>query len=889
MNRGITNVITAGAGVMTLLLVICWPLTAACGQENAAAVARPELAVITNVSCRHEGGGDVVTVTADRPLVFSSYRLTKPPRALVDLAQTDPGTVASPIVCGGTQVTQLRLSRHELASGVLTRLELLLADGAEYTAALAPGDKRQLILTFTGVPRSPAAQAAAAAAPKGESAAVGQPAAGGAGMATAAPAAGESEPHLREIVVVPAGVDLVTDGAVASFTTFPLTNPDRFVLDLPGLRSGLSADPVPVNAFGIGSARVAELPGKSRVVFEGEGSGIRQLKVTRTGRGLRLLASAPAGVPAREGAATPPAIPAKERDPSLSAVQSLDFGVVEGGSRVTMTVGGSCVASQPVRNAEGISFVVKKCVLPRHLRRTLDTNAFPSVVRAVVPYQVTVKGGAETRLLVKLDQPAEYLFRQDGGTIVLDISHPKLEEAAPKGGASPAPLPAPAGPAPQPQPQAQPQPQPGPAPTPAEATIRKLQDSVAAPAGTKKLYSGRKVTLEFVDADIRKIFQLIAEVSNLNILIGDDVSGTITIKLVNVPWDQALDMILESKGLGMRAEGNIVLVKPKSKFKSADEESLEAKKSREKMMDLHTRVFDVNFASAGEVVTHFRTLGSGRSDASITQDERTNKVIVTDIEQAVDRMKKFLESIDIPEKQVLIEARIVQADDTFSQDMGVHWGVQYKDASASFLGMQSLDTEFGGKVSPLATVAPTAEWRPGMGTGITFGSLTSSINVDLRLSAAASIDRVKIISSPKVATLNNKPAKIAQGQMIPYQNTTATTGAVTQFVEAALTLEVTPHITPDGSVIMKIKASNNSSTGIGNPPAINKKEATTELLVRSGETTVIGGIYVDNDSDGYEGVPYLMDIPVIGWLFKSNTKRKLRNELLIFITPRVIS
>jgi type IV pilus assembly protein PilQ len=397
------------------------------------------------------------------------------------------------------------------------------------------------------------------------------------------------------------------------------------------------------------------------------------------------------------------------------------------------------------------------------------------------------------------------------------------------------------------------------------------------------------VTLEFVDADVRKIFQLIAEVSNLNILIGDDVTGTITIKLVNVPWDQALDMILDAKGLGMKADGNIVQIKPKGKFKSADEELLDAKKTRERMMELQTRIFDINYAQTGEVVSQFKTLSSGRPDSTITPDERTNKVIVTDIEPNIARMKKLLDSIDVPEKQVMIEARIVEASAGFTRSLGIQWGIHYRDPTGSFLGITNLNSGFGGIVTPPPL---TGSAGPGMATGISFGTLASNIQVDLRLSAAAAAEQIKIISTPKIATLNNKPAKITQGQSIPYQNTTANTGAVTQFVEAALSLEVTPHVTPDGSVMMKIKASNNSAgpppAGGGAPP-INKKEATTELIVKSGETTVIGGIYVDNDTESNDGVPYLMDIPLLGWLFKSNVKSKSKTELLIFITPRILS
>ena len=712
----------------------------------------------------------------------------------------------------------------------------------------------------------------------------------------AAPAAGAAGRTLTELVVAPDGIDLViSGGTVETFTAYPLTKPDRFVIDLPGVRGGLGAGAITLGAFGIESARLVEVEGKSRLVFEGKDGRVRQTKVIRTDRGLRLQPAPPGAAPApARTAAEPPqeAVSHAAHDPSVAAVQSLDFAVVETGSRITMTVGGKCAATKPHKDADGVWFFVKKCSIPRNLRRIVDTSAFPSAVQSVHAYQVTVKGVPETRVLVKLNQPATWSLNQEGGTITLDIFHEKQEQKADRL-ASPALI---SGAQAEPSPAAQPQPQPeslaqvvtlpSPAPPPSDATVKRIQDAASAPPGAKKVYTGRKVTLEFVDADIRKIFQLIAEVSNLNILLGDDVTGTITIKLINVPWDQALDVILDSRGLGMRADGNIVLIKPKSKFKSADEEALEAKKSREKMLDLYTRVFDVNFAQASDVVAQFRSLGSGRSDSSITLDERTNKVIVTDIEAAVTRMKRFLDSIDVPERQVLIEARIVEATTNFTQDLGIAWGIHYRDPSASFLGINTLHSGFGGVVTPPNV---TGTYGPGMATGISFGTLASTVNVDLRLSAAVITEKVKIISTPKVVTLNNKPAKITQGQMIPYQNTTANTGAVTQFVEAALSLEVTPHITPDGSVMMKIKASNNSATAIGNPPAINKKEATTELLVKNGETTVIGGIYQDSDTDGDNGVPYLKDIPLFGWLFKSNSTKKSKTELLIFITPRVVS
>ncbi len=406
----------------------------------------------------------------------------------------------------------------------------------------------------------------------------------------------------------------------------------------------------------------------------------------------------------------------------------------------------------------------------------------------------------------------------------------------------------------------------------------------------EKRYTGRRVSLEFSDADIRKIFQLIAEVSNLNFLIADDVTGTISLKLINVPWDQALDVILESKDLEKRQDGNIMYIRQKGKFKTQEQEDAEIQRLHERSMPLKTQVFDVNFAEIDKVVTQFKTLASERGKENIIPDTRTNKVIVTDIEPKLLAMKDLLKILDVPEKQVMIEARIVEATSTFVRDLGVQWGIHYRDGSASFLGINQLDTGFGGVVT---NTPPTSGFLPfdsaGGAMGLSFGKLTSNVQVDLRLSAAATAGLVKIVSTPKVVTLNNKAAKITQGQSIPYQTTSAE-GTKTDFIQAALTLEVTPHITADGNIGMKVHATNNSAgqSTPGTPPPINTKEATTELQVKNGETTVIGGIYVDSDSETDQGVPFLMDIPLLGWLFKSNSVNKTKTELLIFITPKIV-
>ncbi|UFS69651.1 type IV pilus secretin PilQ [Geomonas sp. RF6] len=730
----------------------------------------------------------------------------------------------------------------------------------------------------------------------------------GAPESKAAPApsapAGAPQRLLTSVAVSPDGIDLGIAGGIETFSAFKLRAPDRLVLDLFGVKNKVKQSVVPIEAYGIGSARIGITPDKVRVVLDApEGLAPFEVRPTDNGLRIRFKGKAPAAVaaaPVEKGApaeppqpeakapaapaATPASreriaapvktqveVPATSLKKGKGALEAVDFKVVENRARVLLKLAGDCQAGKPVRTAEGISLVLRNCQVPKKLQRSLDTSGFGSNVLSVVPYQVKAKTGYQARVQVRMSESSPFTTFQEGDTFVLEIEQTKPAAAAKAPVAPVAPRHEKAAP-----PAAEEL-----AAAPAEQSgVVELPPTVGSTVAQKKVYKGRRVTLEFSDADVRKIFQLIAEVSNLNFLVADDVTGTISIKLVNVPWDQALDVILDNKGLGMQREGNIVQIKPKGRILSQADEETAAKKARERTMELRTAVFDVNYASVSDVMMQFAALKSDRG--LITKDERTSKVIVKDIAMAIDEMRNLLKTLDTPEKQVMIEARIVEASSNFTRDLGVQWAIHYKDASASTAGINTLDTGFGGVVS---TVLPTLT-TGGLATGMSFGKLTSNIQIDMRLSAAATIGQVKIISTPKVVTLNNKAAKISQGQSIPYQTTSAE-GTKTEFVEAALTLEVTPHITPDGSVSMKIKASNNSP-GSGTPPPINKKEATTELVVANGETTVIGGIYVDSDTDTNTGVPFLSDIPLLGWLFKSNTKSKIKTELLIFITPKLV-
>lgn len=884
-----------------------------------------------------------IEISTNRPLTYTSYKTSDPPKVFIDLAQTEPGAVTKPLEFASGNIKSVNLSRQDFGGGFLTRVEIALNKDVDFSVSTDPADRGKLLVTFAKpqveeksskadgekqgqvaskveenaakpdvkpetkslnaeMYKQAAAEVAAGAnvethetkpevvAEVKEGAKIATPGSNPVELQTSVevkePPKAEAEvkteiaPQLKAldaINIVNDGVEIIVNGGVDTFNTFKLNKPDRLVVDIFGAKNSISANFVSINRFGVGKARVGVTPEKVRIVFDAAAEALPAYEVAKTDNGLKIHFSDISAEPPTKNV-NEPVKPASETKKVVKtetgSIESIDFKVEDGNSRIAIKLIGDCIPGKPIKTAKGLSFTIKNCRIPKKLQRTMDTRGFAGPIQSVTPYQVKVAGGMDVRILVKLRGKAPYTINQDGDILLLDVKNPEVTETPALVSGITREKAAPATPKIEEEFMAPPAKEP--------EAFTELPPSAVSKQVTKKVYTGRKVTLEFSDADIRKIFQLIAEVSNLNFLIADDVSGTISIKLVNVPWDQALDVILDTKGLGMQREGNIVQIKPKAKMQSQADEELAAKKARERAMELRTEVLDVNYAAVADIVTQFNTLKSERG--IITSDVRTNRVIVKDIATAIEDMKSLLKNLDSPEKQVMIEARIVEAQTSFVRDLGVQWGLHYVDGSASVAGISRFDTGFGGVVTPPPTSGTSG---PGAAAGMSFGRLASNIQIDMRLSAAVTAEQIKIISSPRVVTLNNKPAKISQGASIPYQTTSAE-GTKTQFVEAALTLEVTPHITSDGSISMKIKAANNSA-GTGSPPPINKKEATTELLVKNGETTVIGGIYVDSDTENDKGVPFLQDIPLLGWLFKSNTKRKTKNELLIFITPKIIS
>lgn len=429
-------------------------------------------------------------------------------------------------------------------------------------------------------------------------------------------------------------------------------------------------------------------------------------------------------------------------------------------------------------------------------------------------------------------------------------------------------------------------------PEPAEKSKAVSFRETVTPSAVSPKYSGKRVSLDFQDADIINVLRLLAEVSKLNMVIGDNVKGKITIKMLDVPWDQALDVILKMKGLGKVYEDNVLRVDTLSNIAQQQEEEAKAKEAMVKAEDLVTRILSVNYARAKDVAESIKKSLSVRGD--ITVDDRTNTLIIKEIEDKHEEIGKLLKTLDKPTPQVLIEARIVQADSNFAKDLGIQWGGSYSSNPGDYnIGVQSGPggTTVGAPTTGFAVNLPAAGVAGTKGSmGFTIGkTVGDAFNLDLRLSAGEAKGLTKVLSAPKIATLDNKEATIQQGESIPYK-TVSQTGTKTEFIDATLTLKVTPKVTPDGHISMNIKITKNrqGSIVVEGTPSINKKEATTEVLVKDGETTVIGGIYELTDVDNLLGVPWFHQVPILGWLFKSTQKSNIKSELLIFITPKII-
>jgi type IV pilus assembly protein PilQ len=435
----------------------------------------------------------------------------------------------------------------------------------------------------------------------------------------------------------------------------------------------------------------------------------------------------------------------------------------------------------------------------------------------------------------------------------------------------------------------------------------------------KKEYSGERLTLNFQDIDVRSVLQLLADTSGQNIVVSDSVTGNLTLRLQNVPWDQALDIVLRTKGLDKRRQDNVIIIGPTEELAAREKSELAARKDLQELAPVRTEFLQVNYAKVADLQKLIRASNNPRDSmlsarGSLSIDERTNTLLVQDTADRLTDIRRLVQTLDVPIKQVLIEARIVVVSDTFERDLGARFGVTSatKNGSNGLLAITGTGTGAATMTSSAATNLQTTgtvypvtappllnRYQVNLPAANTSGSigislLGGSYLVDLELSAAQNEGKGEVISSPRVITANQKQATIMQGVEIPYQESASSGATTTQFKNAVLSLKVTPLITPDNRVVMDIDVSDDSvgqlvqsATG-GSVPSIDTRQIVTQVLVNDGQTVVLGGILETTKTKSVDKVPYLGDIPVLGNLFKSTTNINNKTELLIFITPKIL-
>jgi type IV pilus assembly protein PilQ len=429
----------------------------------------------------------------------------------------------------------------------------------------------------------------------------------------------------------------------------------------------------------------------------------------------------------------------------------------------------------------------------------------------------------------------------------------------------------------------------------------------------QKQFTGRRVDLDLKDADIHNVLRLLADVGQTNIVTADNVQGSVTIRMRNVPWDQALDVVLQSKGLGMVRQGNMIRVAPLAELEKEREMQLARRQQEVRLAPLETRLIPVSYADAAQVQERARAMLSERG--SIAVDTRTNTLIVRDIAGNLNQIEELTRSLDTQTPQVLVEARIVEATSRYIRDVGIQWGgdatfsaatgnptgLAFPNSVGVVGGASDGNTPTAG-LSPFSNSVPNPNFAvnlpaavgtgSGGAIGLSFGSIDNTINLAVRLSAAEATGLLRILSSPRILTLDNHEARISQGTLIPFSQVSAQ-GVQTTFQEAKLQLLVKPHVTADGSISMHVKINRDepdfNQTSARGDPTILKREAETELLIMDGHTAVIGGIYTRNTGRNLDQVPFFGDIPLLGLLFQRRRASDTRGELVIFLTPRIVN
>ncbi len=645
---------------------------------------------------------------------------------------------------------------------------------------------------------------------------------------------------------------------------FTIDKPARIAFDLPNTSLALASRRIDVRSGGVDTVLAAEANGRTRLVVnvdalmpyttKVDGNTITVTLGGQPGGAAKQATMARAG--SGEGTA------AAER-----AIRTIDFRRgADGTGRVIVQL---TDPRTPVNvRQEGNQVVVDFAgtLMPKNLMRRYDVMDFATPVQSVDALRVE----GSSRLVISAQGDFEQLAYQSDNQYTIEIK-PSLKRAN---------------------------------------------------AEEKKEYTGERLTLNFQDIDVRSVLQLLADTSGQNIVVSDSVTGNLTLRLQNVPWDQALDIVLRTKGLDKRRQDNVIIIGPTAELASREKAELAARKEVQDLSPTRTEFMQVNYAKVADLAKLIRPTGGGTGSANsmlsprgtLSIDERTNTLLVQDTADKLTDIRRLVQTLDVPVKQVLIEARIVIVSDTFERDLGARFGVTsaQKNGSNGLLSVtgngigadgmtQSGIANLGstGKVTPVTAPILDNRYQVNLPSAHTNGSiglslLGGSYIVDLELTAAQNEGKSETLSSPRIITANQKQATIMQGVEIPYQESASSGATTTQFKNAVLSLKVTPLITPDNRVILDLDVSDDSvgqqvtsATG-GTVPSIDTREIITQVLVNDGQTVVLGGILDTTKSKSANKVPFLGDIPVLGNLFKSTTNINNKTELLIFITPKIL-
>jgi len=748
-------------------------------------------------------------------------------------------------------------------------------------------------------------------------------------------------------------VRMQTDGVVPDVKTFTLGDPPRLVIDLVGVTNQVRTSKIALDLPQADRLRIGQHPGKVRLVLDapaGAPLADRDVAVDATGVVLTLGKGAGAAAVAAKsamasGAEAAPAAPAKaapaapaEAAQAEAAAPAPETGTASApaspaGTRAVpgggTTVSGVELESLPdrdrilIRTGENAQYRLyepdAETVMVRVLAAQIEDEAAVRLippsggpVSLVTSFQQPEVTVPEVRVVVTRSAGVAPEVRQQGPLLMVDFAK-TAEQIAATAQDEPAGRPAALGVGPLAVAPAALAPAAASAVT-VEPALTRIREQVIgqAPASIDpdspvailqeggfaegKPYIGRRISLDFKDAEIDDVLRLVAEVSDLNVIAGDEVGGKVTIRLVDVPWDQALDVILMTQGLGFERVGNVLRIAPADVLQTEREARMQERRAMEKLEDLVVKLQPVNYADVTEIAKLIKKLLSSRG--SVNTDERTSTLIMKDIPSVIDEATALVKAIDTQTPQVMIEAKIVEAQLDFSRELGSEWGYgsQPSDEFEDFHSGGVKPITVAGRGFPDSDANNVVVRNPitNVATGIVnLGSflLNNQVNVRLRLAAAESRGEGKVISSPRIVTLDNREAVIEQGVSIPFQ-TFENGDAALEFIDAVLQLKVRPHITADRSIIMKLEVSRNApDNSIPTPtgsPAISKNEATTETLVKDGQTLVIGGIYVVEKNDSNSRVPYLHKLPFVGPAFRNKRIRDFRKELLIFVTPRIV-